>query len=108
MVVVADPPMALLVYQRNAHAAKTTPMATSTLRTIKASFMIRLRWEAKFKPSRPYLRATTRGHDDRVSLPPHQDPAVMHCNYGFRFCSINGHAIKSSDRSADCQRGEPE
>jgi hypothetical protein len=26
---------------------------------------------------------------------------LPHCNSGFRFCSINGHAIKSSDRSAD-------
>jgi hypothetical protein len=76
VVEIASPPVALPVYQQNTQAAKTTPVATSKLRTIKASFMIRLRWEAKFKLSRSYLPATTRGHDDRVSLPPQQDPAV--------------------------------
>jgi hypothetical protein len=99
----AAPSVALPVYQQNAQAAKTTPVVTNRLRTIKTSFMIRLRREAKFKPTRPYLPATTRGYDAPVSLPPYRDLLSPHCNSGFRFCSINGHVIKSSDRSADCR-----
>jgi hypothetical protein len=66
VVVMAGPPVAPPVYQQNAQAAKTAPVATSRLRTIKANFMVRLRWEAKSKPSRPYVPAATPGYDDRV------------------------------------------